>query len=187
MKGEMLLKAVESVTDSWRKQRKKEERGRPEVKARRRKIMYCAAYEYSERVTIKEAAYACMEEAYMKASAGGTLPAHARQIMYAARPTILENAQDRYGEPLELRSEYFTQTLLPDYVAEHGVAWDVVFDARGHLTEPHTDLTVPLGTLDVRWYNGKMREKRTDDVTWSTVKEAYPTYGPNHRYGAVLF
>ncbi len=43
MKGEMLLKTVESVTDPWRKQRKKEERGRPEVKARRRTVMYRAA------------------------------------------------------------------------------------------------------------------------------------------------
>jgi len=45
---------------------------------------------------------------------------------------------------------YFTQTLLPNYMAQHPEQtgqWDVVFDARGHLTEPHTGLSVPLGTL----------------------------------------
>ena len=66
MKGEMITKAVEAVSDSWRKQRKREERGRPEVKSRRRRVMY-SEYEYSTRVTIKEAAYDCMEAAYMKA------------------------------------------------------------------------------------------------------------------------
>jgi len=39
--------------------------------------------------TIKAVAYEIMEQAYMKASANNTLPANARQIMYAARPTIL--------------------------------------------------------------------------------------------------
>ena len=136
MRGEMLTKAVESVTDPWRKQRKREERGRPEVKARRHRVM-CCEYEYSTRKTIREVAYECMEEAYMKASAGGTLPAHARQVMYAARPTILAKAHDRHGNSLPLKSEYFTQTLLPDYMREHGCEdWDVVFDARGHFNEP---------------------------------------------------
>lgn len=68
MRGELLAEAVESVTDPWRKQRKREERGRPEVKARRRRVMR-AEYQCSTRVTIKEAAYACMEAAYLKASA----------------------------------------------------------------------------------------------------------------------
>ncbi len=191
MKGDMLLKAVESVTNPWRKQRKKEERGRPEVKARRRRVL-CCEYEYSTRVTIKEAAYDCMSEAYQKASAGGTLPAHARQIMYAARPTILENSMDRYGNTPELRSEYFTQTVLPAYMAEHPsktAGWDVVFDARGNLTEPHTKKRVPLGTLDVRRYLRDIaRGKDSDsDVSCEAVDDNYPTCGPANRFGAVLF
>ena len=28
--------------------------------------------------------------------------------------------------------------------------WDVVFDARGHLREPHTGRIVPIGTLEIR-------------------------------------
>jgi hypothetical protein len=188
MKGDMLMKAVESVTDPWRKQRKREEKGRPEVKARRRKVM-CYEYEYSTRVTIKDAAYECMEEAYMKASAGGTLPAHARQIMYAARPTILAKAHDRHGQPYELTDIYFTQTLLPDYMSEHGCAdWDVVFDARGHFTEPHTEETVPLGTLDVRNYLiSNLTSGGGSDPSYQQVDDGYPTCGPANRFGAVLF
>jgi hypothetical protein len=34
----------------------------------------------------------------------------------------------------------------PDETAD----WDVVFDARGNLTEPHTDRRIPLGTIQVR-------------------------------------
>lgn len=186
MKGDMLLKAIEKVTDPWRKQRKKEEKGRPEVKARRQRVLNYAAYDRSERVTIKEVAYRCMEKAYLKASGKGKLPAHARQVMYAARPTILEEAHDTHGDPYELQDSYFTQTLLPDYIAEKGVDWDIVYDARGNLFEPHTKHKVPLGTLDVRHYHNKM-DKKDDDATWSRIKKSYPTCGPDNRYGAVLF
>ena len=98
-------------------------------------------------VTVKDAAWAVMEEAYRLASGGGRYPANARQIMYAARPDIL-----RLTGKDKLDDDYFTQTLLPDYVAEHGKAaeWDVVFDARGSFVEPHTGHEVRLGTIDVR-------------------------------------
>lgn len=186
MKGEMITKAVEAVTDTWRKQRKREDKGRPEVKYSRRRVMNCYEYEYSDRVTIKEAAEECMEEAYMKVSAGGTLPAHARQIMYAARPDILAKAHDRHGEPYELRDVYFTQTLLPEYMDEHGHVgeWDVVFDARGHFIEPHTKRTIPLGTLDVRHYLHKITSSHgNSDISHVKVGNEYPTCGPANRFG----
>jgi hypothetical protein len=63
-------------------------------------------------VSFKEAAAQIMEEAYFKVSGNDTLPANARQIMYAARPHI----QKVTGR--ELRNDYFTQTLLPDYLDE---------------------------------------------------------------------
>ena len=61
---------------------------------------------------IKEAAYEWMATAYMKASAGNTLPANARQIMYALRPYVLEAT----GGKCWSDSSYFTQTLLPDFM-----------------------------------------------------------------------
>ena len=81
MKAAAIIDAVEGVTKKWAKQRKREEReasADPQPAA-------CVVRPRAS-VSIKEAAWAVMEEAYLKASAGGTLPANARQIMYAARP-----------------------------------------------------------------------------------------------------
>ena len=89
-----------------------------------------------KKVSFKRAAYEFMEQAYMKASGNGRYPANARQIMYAARPFILKMA-----EVEKFTDSYFTQTLLPDYIAEHldeCARWDVVYDQRGHFVEPHT-------------------------------------------------
>ena len=57
---------------------------------------------------IKEAVWAVMEEAYLKASDNGEspVPANARQVMYAARPMVAELIG---GEPI--RAEYFLKTL----------------------------------------------------------------------------
>jgi hypothetical protein len=100
---------------------------------------------------LKKAAYAVMERAYLLASDDSRLPANARQIMYAARPLVME----RTGGKCWSDSAYFTQTLLPDYIAEHAeqtADWDVVYDARGHLVEPHVRNQLGLGTLEVRSY-----------------------------------
>jgi hypothetical protein len=102
------------------------------------------AMERPERgLSIRDAAWRVMESAYAVASGDGGYPANARQIMYAARPSILElTGRDA------LDDKYFTQTLLPDYLEEHPsetAGWDVVFDARGHFVEPHTTRSVPLG------------------------------------------
>jgi hypothetical protein len=98
-------------------------------------------------MSIKEAAYALMHEAYRIASAGGTLPANARQVMYAARPLILAKTGND-----TLNDKYFTQTLLPDFVEDYRLDWNIVFDDRGHLIEPHTDLSIGLGALSVQSY-----------------------------------
>lgn len=138
----------------------------------------------SRGVSIKDAAFEAMEDAYLRASADGTLPANARQIMYAARPYILE----RTGNA-KLADAYFTQTLLPEFMdanPELTANWDVVYDARGHFVEPHTDHSLPLGTLHVREY--LMRRPRTDaGALISMTAGLHPTVGPGDRYGAVLF
>ena len=33
-----------------------------------------------------------------------------------------------------------------------GVDWDIVYDDRGHFTEPHTEKSIGLGTIAVRNY-----------------------------------
>ena len=135
-----------------------------------------------QRVTIRDAAFGCMEIAYMKASGDGRYPANARQIYYAARPTILNMT----GE-LEVSSQYFTQTLLKDYLEIYSPSWDVVFDARGHITEPHTGAVVGLGGLEVREYISRFTSKHFDETPVQDPAERIETKGASLRYGAVLF
>jgi hypothetical protein len=82
MKADKIIGAVQGVTKKWAKQRKREERDAAAAMNRR----YVMTRRRS--VSIRDAAFAIMEQAYLKASANGRLPAHARQIMYAARPYI---------------------------------------------------------------------------------------------------
>ena len=134
-------------------------------------------------MSVADAAWTVMEEAYLKASDNGTLPAKARQIMYAARGRILELTGLK-----KFSDKYFTQTLLPDYMqlnAEETVDWDVIYDARGHLTEPHTGEQVALGTIQVRQYVGQRPRRHSRPALADGV--LYPTTGPQHRYRNILF
>ena len=181
MNSNTVINAVNFVTKNWTKQRKAEIRGKSSATRQRSLIR-------SYRVTIRDAAFDVMEEAYLKASANGKWPAMARQIMYAARGEILE----RTGES-KLDSQYFTQTLLPDYMEENGCTdWDVAFDARGHFHEPHTNKNVALGTIDVRKYLRNVSSysyEDGDDHPDADFDEddRFPTCGPDNRYSAVLF
>jgi hypothetical protein len=174
MDAKKIISDLTAVTKKWTKQRKAEER-RQSAAARRAYLFHKA------RDTIKDAAYQVMEAAYLKASDNGSLPAQARQIMYAARGEI----QDITGEPLN--DTYFTQTLLPDYLNDHPsetAGWDVVFDARGHFLEPHTSVNVPLGTLQVRNYLVHGEERGKDRPV--KIRVLYPA-DRSDRFGAVLF
>jgi hypothetical protein len=132
-------------------------------------------------VSFKDAAAEIMREAYLKVSGNGRLPANARQIMYAARPHI----QERTGR--KLNDQYFTQTLLPDYLNENDVDWDVVYDARGHFSEPHDDgkNSFGIGTIEVRTYLRNCRQPSVVDAGFSQGK--VETKGPSGSFGAVLF
>jgi len=123
----------------------------------------------------------------MKASNHGRLPANARQIMYAARPLII--ALTGKSSPWK-HSSYFTQTLLPDFLAEHPdltEEWDVVFDARGHFREPHTGQEIGLGTLEVREYLRWWTSALTPSLGDVDLPTAIQTRGPAFRYQYVLF
>jgi hypothetical protein len=172
--AEAVVSAVRSVTKNWARQRKAEERNSARRANRYRRLI--RVHEPS----MKEVAWEVMERAYMKASANNTLPANARQVMYAARPLI----QERTEKPLN--DDYFTQQLLPDYLAEHpDLDWDIVYDVRGHFREPHTRRSIELGTLNVRDYLVKLRPPRFDEAEFSAP--AIETYGPDSRFGAVMF
>jgi hypothetical protein len=168
-----IINDVIAVTKKWTKQRKAEVRQAKAVNRRE--------YMFSARNTATEIAGTAIPKGYQKASNNGTLPAHARQIMYACRNEI----QEHTGQPLS--DVYFTQKLLPDFMSRNRAltaSWDVIFDARGRFAEPHTGREVPLGTLQVRQYLRGGTKKPDSPVA---VRGLFPTHGPGHRFGAVLF
>jgi len=176
-----LKKSLHSITSDWTKAKRQADRQNRVSRAdldRMRRGYY--------RVTVKDAAYEVMEQSYLKASSNGALPANARQIMYAARPLVLEKT----GGECWKNSSYFTQVLLPNFVEENPEVtgkWDVVYDARGHLREPHTSLRIDLGTIGVRdyiagWTNGAIPEHPRPSVSGEIR-----TVGPHNRYKFVLF
>jgi hypothetical protein len=171
--ADALIGNVMSVTKKWAKQRKAEER---HANARANRLYRMT---HAREDTIKDIAYDVMEQAYLKASANGRLPAHARQIMYQARPLI----QAKTEKPLN--DQYFCQQLLPNYLHEYGVSWNVAYDDRGHFTEPHTERTIGLGTLSVRSYLSDLHKPKLNE---SELNPAHvSTHGPDGSYGAILF
>jgi Topoisomerase 6 subunit A/Spo11, Toprim domain len=87
--------------------------------------------------------------------------------------------------PAELNDVYFTQTLLPDYLIETGVDWDVVYDARGHFKEPHDGRSFGIGTLEVRRYLADLDDPELVEAALAQAK--VDTCGPSGSFGAVLF
>ena len=169
--------AIGAVLKDWERQRKAEERDRSAALNRRYRLVR------SSRLTIRDAAFSVMREAYRAASDNGALPAlpvKPRQIMYAARPKIL-----RMTGEVELNDSYFTQVLLIDYMEWHDCdTWDITWDARGHFLEPHTTIETALGTLEVRQYLGErpsFEPKRRDSLL------LFPTVGARNRFRNILF
>ena len=176
--NDVIVKGVTDVTKKWTKYQKQLERN-----ARARENYFRSSFREE---SLRSVAFDVMKEAYMKASANGSLPAAARQIMYQARPLIMA----RIDKPLD--DQYFTQTLLPDYLEEHRQStadWDVVFDARGRLFEPHTRREVQLGTIAVRNYLSDSQNDGDEDGGLDTpeLSAKWSTVGPQHRFSNVLF
>ncbi len=172
-----ITQVIEAACKKWKK-----------VKARLRREERASERELDRlckqtTVSVKEAAWAVMEQAYLKASGNGAYPANARQVMYAARGKI----QELTGKPLS--DQYFTQTLLPDFQAENcelTADWDVVYDNRGNLIEPHTNRVVPIGTVAVRDYVSSWCSPKIGAVN-ATVPISIRSSGPAGRYSAAIF
>jgi hypothetical protein len=176
MDADGFIRDIKYVTKDWCKQRKREEREQNSA-ARRRQ-----ALKRSARVTLVDAAFEVMESAYMTASRDGTLPARPRQVFYRARGPI----QERTGQLVE--GQYFSQTLLTKYIAENPettASWDIVWDDRGHFTEPHTGRIIGLGTLAVREYLGRAAGDVCLSIGLTSV--SFPTRGPRNRFQGILF
>lgn len=159
------------VTKKWTAQRKREERNSRARHSRR-------AYMYSDRVYINEVVRRLLPGVYSRVSDNGRLPAHARQLFYKIRRPVEEETRR------PLRYPYFSQVLLPQYAED---TWWVVYDRRGQLSEPHTDQTVPLSTLDVDKYLTESRSHVAGNYSAPRLKIEYPTKGPENRVSAIFF
>lgn len=174
-----LEKGVRAVSKAWKQLKNQTDRdGR--VRERALKELHKPKH-----LSIKDAAYRVMEDAYKKASANGTLPTHARQIMYAARDAVLAKTGGKFYK----NSASFTQGDLPNFMMgnpELTANWDVVFDARGRFVEPHTGSRTDLGTLEVRRYLSNWTAL-LPDASHPELNHACPTVGPKNRYRFALF
>jgi DNA topoisomerase VI subunit B len=178
-----LAQSIESVCRPWTIAKKRNQRER---RAAAREMDRARLAHRG--MSIKAAAWAVMRDAYLKASKNNTLPANSRQVMYAARREVLELT----GGKIWKRSSYFTQHLLPDFVEQNPAltgGWDVVFDDRGHISEPHVGLRLGIGTVSIRNYIGnwtdEVHEALEDDMLDGMA--LYVTKGPANRYRFVLF
>ena len=169
-----LVDVVESMTRKWTRQQKSEERYPSNIRYRVSRMTR------EPRITQKASAWEVMEDAYMAASANDTLPAQARQIYYQARPKIMALTENK-----ELKFDYFSQTLLPDYIEETGVDWDVVYDARGHFEEPHTNRRMGCGTIEVRDYLAEAKDPDIEPADFTGAK--IDTIGPAGNTSGILF
>ena len=182
--GQAIRDGVTAVTKDWTTVKKKQIRDA----ARGARALERFYRGHVKEESIKAVAYRIMADAYQKASGGGRFAATARQVMYAARPLILAETDKPLGKDFD---QYFTQNLLPGYQQLHPsqtAGWDVIYDARGHLYEPHTRKEIALGTLEVRNYlQSASNVALVQQPDYKPVSLNYPTTGPTHRYRAVLF
>jgi DNA topoisomerase VI subunit B len=172
---------VSGVTAKWRKQREAEIRTSSTVLKRAERL----ARQLKPSMSKKDAAYEVIEDAYMEASSGNTLPATARQVYYPSRRMMLPLIKD--GE--DVNDNDFTQRLLPDFVTDNPeltADWDVTFDDRGSATEPHTGRVIDLGTVGVR--NHLKQVLNDPESSSARLADAFvDTFGHKGRYSAVLF
>jgi DNA topoisomerase VI subunit B len=184
--ADAMIAAVQSVTRAWFRQRKAEERDAGQ-KLRRRD----ALRKQDKKLTLIEAFAEMAEEAYMKASGNGQYPPPARQVMYACRTKLQELSGRVFGKSTD---QYVTQTIIPNFQLQNPEAtkhWDVVYDARGHFIEPHTNREVPLGTLTVRGYVSEFTDFSPPWCQGISLPHISSgnllTVGPLHRFHSILF
>jgi len=184
-----LQDSIEKVGKEWKKAKRKADKEDRILRGKLDKLRHKKPpKEKKEKfVSIKSAAFEAMETAYNKASDNGRLYANARQIMYAARPYILEQSSKCKDNEGKLTSNYF-QRLLKDYLEEYNPKWKIIWDARGHIIEPHTGVSIGLGGLEVMQY--------IRSWVWGDSFDIYPEYssptdvetrGPKNRFNNVLF
>jgi hypothetical protein len=172
MKSSFILDAVNGVTKKWEKQRKAEERNSRAYSSRRY---------YSDRINFTEIAHQILPKAYEHASGNGQYTVFNRQLYYASREEF------RKVTGREINADYFTQTILRQYLNRYKPGWKIAADPRGNLTVPNSsfDVRIACGTIAIDQYldsrhNDDLKEVERFPVEWPTLAEG-------ERYRAVLY
>lgn len=122
-----------------------ERRRKDAAKAERRREAAYRSWATPE-TSVKDAAFAVMEQAWAQATGDGAMPASVRTVFYQARP-LMQGLTDKAIDDV-----YFTQRLLPEYERLVRKLPGVYYEPRGTLHEPHTGRALPLGTQQVEDY-----------------------------------
>jgi hypothetical protein len=133
------------------------------------------------KLNLRQAANLCLEDAYRKVSNNGQYWANARQLMYAARPMMLE-----LTGLTSFTDGYFTGTLLPQFLQDHPTLtdrWKVAYDKRGAVIQPHTGQSVGLGTIDIDRMTSQFKLEPMSKLTSFN----YTNASPEMRFSGVLF
>jgi DNA topoisomerase VI subunit B len=99
-----------------------------------------------KKVTLKDAVFAVLEEAWEFATKGGLSKVSRRSLFYPVRKLIQRHTDE------ELKYGYFSQDLLTQYRDAGHELPGLTSDPRGVLYEPHRDTEVHLGTCEVESY-----------------------------------
>jgi hypothetical protein len=173
MRADDITQALGDVGGKWTRQIKAEEK-RPSAR-QHRPTMYTVS-----RISLKEICFDHMEGAWNKASGGGRLPTHWRQIFYVMRPIC----DDHPESDRPLLDTNFKQ-ILEDYLEERRPGWDVLRGARGVFKEPYAalnDTGLAMSTMNVRNYLGAP----APSAAVNNVPARFPTKGATNRIAAVL-
>jgi hypothetical protein len=172
MRSDDIIQALD-VGQKWTRQVKAEEK-RPSARIYRDSMWTVA------RRSLKSICYERMEEAWNKASDGGRLPTHWRQVFYVMRPLCDEHHES--DRPL---TDATFKGILETYLDEHAPGWDVLRGARGVFKEPHAarnDNGLPMSTMNVRNY----LQAPAPSHEVPSVHPRFPTKGAHNRIAAVL-
>ena len=173
MDSKSIIDAVTSVTKSWAKQRKSEERN-SRAYARRE-------YYYSDRVNFSDIADEILPEAYAHASGQGQYTVSKRQMYYASR----EKFKEMTGRDID--ASYFSQTILVQYLNRHDVDWKITADPRGTFMLPNTahEVRIPVGTIAIEKYLTSRLADHELGIGGQPIE--WPSERENERFAALLY
>jgi hypothetical protein len=168
--------ATKKVTKEWTRQRKAEERGRPQASRE---------YTYSDRVNFTDVADDILPDAYDHASGGGKYSVAQRQLFYASRAAFKEET----GR--ELDYNYFTGTLLRKFINQNPdltATWQITADPRGSLILPNAghEVRIPCGTLQINKHLSIAASNGYEDIN-PKLRTQWPSLAAGHRYQGVLY